>query len=512
MDAEQLLSGLEAKGVRLWVSEGRIAYRGPKGALGADDVKCIREQRAQIVEILERSALVSEPTLTRRLPSRPVPLSASQRYCWNLLDSRQRRGTRSVAEAVRIRGALNVAILDRCFHSLIHKHEILRVRISQRGQQLVQVLSEDSIALDVVSVPMDSAQPRELTAQHLAEAVTHERVDPTEGPMFAARLIRVDVEEHFLVVALDHLISDHVSLQIIYREIWDDYDRELRGAPTPTRGENIGFLDYAVWQASNEPSWARSHADYWERRLGNVGVLRLPFARTAEGPWVGSTSVPVVIEQETTRRLRTLSQRNSTTFATSVLTAYAAAFLRQCRSNDLVVQFLVTGRDRSELENMIGFLASRLYLRITLQQNDSFLDLLRRVSLEYSRAYEHFDAYRLTAQVPRPDFTLNTLFSWLPESPATPAPVSDVPRDTLVVEPLLLAPAPDLYETMEEPALELWAAPEGLAGRLNYDPRRYDRTSIVEFVESITLFIERLASHGELAVPLSLGEVDRMGD
>src|SRR5690606_25589571 len=59
--------------------------------------------------------------------------------------------------------------------------------------------------------------------------------------------------------------------------------------------------------------------------------------------------------------------------------------------------------------------ASMLYIRIKISQDETFLDLLRQVTNEYCKAYEHADCSYIAAQMPRPEFTRNPAFNWVPQ-------------------------------------------------------------------------------------------------
>jgi non-ribosomal peptide synthetase component F len=98
----------------------------------------------------------------------------------------------------------------------------------------------------------------------------------------------------------------------------------------------------------------------------------------------------------------------------SVLATWVAVVSRWCGTRDVVVPFLAMGRPGTEVENTIGCFVAPLYLRIQLRSDDSFLDLLRRVTEEYATACEHDDLGYIGAQFPRPAFTYNSCFNWHP--------------------------------------------------------------------------------------------------
>src|SRR6185312_17406699 len=55
-----------------------------------------------------------------------------------------------------------------------------------------------------------------------------------------------------------------------------------------------------------------------------------------------------------------------------------------------------------------------LFIRVTLRETDGFLDFLSAITAEYCAASDEADFGFSHSQLPRPDFTRNTSFNWLP--------------------------------------------------------------------------------------------------
>ena len=103
-----------------------------------------------------------------------------------------------------------------------------------------------------------------------------------------------------------------------------------------------------------------------------------------------------------------------TTTVMGVFAAYTALALRWCDTSDAAIGYQISGRDDPGVGNTIGYFSSTLFLRIRLLTGDRFVDLLRKVTEEYCRAYEHVDSGYFEAQTPPPDYTRTCVFNWLP--------------------------------------------------------------------------------------------------
>jgi non-ribosomal peptide synthetase component F len=132
---------------------------------------------------------------------------------------------------------------------------------------------------------------------------------------------------------------------------------------------------------------------YWRKQLaGAPVVLELPSDKVR--PAVQSFRGEVRTFQlgvELTRRLRELSQRRGVTLFMTLLAAFKVLLYRYTGEEDLVVGTPIAGRNRAEIEGLIGFFINSLALRTKLNGNPSFTELLQRVREVTLGAYEHQD-------------------------------------------------------------------------------------------------------------------------
>jgi non-ribosomal peptide synthetase component F len=116
-------------------------------------------------------------------------------------------------------------------------------------------------------------------------------------------------------------------------------------------------------------------------------------------------------------KLRDFAQRQRTLLPLVVLAVFAAALSHWFKQRDFIIFFNSHGRyNRPELENMIGFLSSGLFLRMEIIERDSFHDLLQRTHLEFYSACKHQGAGLVPGIVP--ECTTDVVFNWnwLPRS------------------------------------------------------------------------------------------------
>jgi hypothetical protein len=409
-----LLRGLDAKGVRLWSEQGRLRYKAPRGALTSEDIKRLQSARDSILALLgERGEQGSEAPAECVSADTVYPLTYSQKARWVSYQTGERRAMRQVATATWLNGPLHYEHLQSALLKVVDRHEALRTRIiadDEEPVQKVDVSCDSTVRLvDLSDVPRDQLHG---AIQRCCEEAILEPVDFAAGPLFRVHVVRCSEQEHILIVALEHMISDMSSLRIMVRELLECYQAAVEGRPATLPPLAMQFGEYARWQRCVESSWLATHMPYWRKRF--AGAERLRFRGETALPIAGWGTVPLRIDAALKSGLQAWCRQRSTTLVMGVLTAYIAAVLEWCHASESVFQFQSDSRVSPNMTHAIGFFASTLYLRVRRRPSDTFDELLHQVVDEYCSAYEHADFSYLAAQVPPPDYTKNTTFNWIP--------------------------------------------------------------------------------------------------
>lgn len=329
----------------------------------------------------------------------PVPLTATQRYMWNGMMKQGTRlsSKRLAATSVRILGSLDICLLRQSIQALVQRHESLRTRIDLVEDTPVQhVDTESELRLEVIDLTKERANCIDGEAAQLVQAFLHEKIDISAGPLFEGRLLRLSNREHVLVLGIDHIVSDAVSCEILSREIWSLYSQGEQGQPFMLPKLPVQFGDYAVWQQRTSDAWRKKHEAYWREHLADWPNTKMaPDCGLGDmKPSVATLHFP--FGRALTARLLDLARSERSRLSSLVLAAYVAMVSRWLDQKDLVLGFFSHGRHfHPELENIIGFLSTHMYLRFNVTESGSFIDLMNRVSLELHSAYQHYDHGRV---------------------------------------------------------------------------------------------------------------------
>lgn len=493
-ELEGIIQRLHGKGVVLWVEKGTLRYRAPKGLLEAAERDTLNQANAAIARWLEHNTLHTRPT-GRRQTTRRAPLTFTQLAHWSDRRTFGGRPVRQVASVTRLVGELHGDLLERSITIVGRRHDALRTRIIFCDDllPLQDVADEYCPALEVVNLLAIPEDDRAAEVERQIQRAILEADDYAKTPLFTAVLLAIGKSQHSLILAMDHIISDFASLNIVFSDILTTYARLLTGKGGDLPPVLTQFTDYAVRQRSR-PLEAFAQAD---QRLNHIAATRFP-DDDSEHMAHGGTGWGVarfIIDRDLRASLRLWAQRHGTTIVMAVLTAYSIAVLRWCNVCETVVQTLTDGRADPELENTVGYLAFRLYIRVTTLDRSTFLDVLQQIVEEYCRASEEADFGYMSTRVPLPPITRNTTFNWLPAGVYGRRAMSELMDAGVTHESVEFSnPLFRLLASDDEPSVCFAECADAIIGEVHYPKSRFSEQYAIRFASCITTSLTTMLS------------------
>jgi hypothetical protein len=261
--------------------------------------------------------------------------------------------------------------------------------------------------MPVVELTELPAEQREAEARKLAAAEAQTPFHLSAGPLLRAKLLRLDEQEHVVLLTTHHIVSDGWSTGILVREVAALYEAYIEGRESPLEELAVQYADYAVWQRE----WLQGEVlerqlNYWRRQLGGEWpVLQLPTdrPRPAVATYRGATHSHI-LPAELTIPLKALGRREGVTLFMTLLAALQTLLSRYSGQEEVAVGADIANRTRVETEGLIGFFINLLVLRTSVRGHESFRELLLRVRETTLGAYAHQDVpFDKLVEVLQPD-------------------------------------------------------------------------------------------------------------
>ncbi|MGR9012023.1 MAG: amino acid adenylation domain-containing protein [Gammaproteobacteria bacterium] len=509
-----LLQQLSGQGIRLYLEQGELRFKAPKGAMTAEVMAQLKANKGELTTLLQQAAgthaALAEP-LSHFADSSIVPLSFAQQRLWFLFKLEGASPTYNILMASRLLGNLNVDVLRRSFQYLIKRHESLRTTFCENNEGLAQQIVHDALDLkmEVEDFSGFPDKQKQVLLDQAKSQMAAVRFDLEHAPLSQVMLIRYDQNEWVLLMAMHHINSDGWSMGILSRELGIAYQRYMANAEPDLAPITIHYRDYSVWQQRQRQSTSiEQGVERWCRLLENSEYrldLNIGKSRPDLRSYRGSTC-PVLIAAKLSRQLEQLAESKGVSLFVLLLTAYFILLQRYSGRNDLLVGTQAANRNEPDLEPIVGFFINTIPLRARIDANPRLPELLKQVNDFCLNAFDlQFVPFERLVEALKPerDFGTNPLvqvmFLW------QNAPIKDIALKGLTMQREALQSEAAKFDL----TLELGMEQGRIQGVFEYSTDLFDAASMENMVQHYTAVLQGIVQNPESAVgDLRLNDAD----
>ncbi len=327
--------------------------------------------RQRLLELRQRQAQPGHvPAASAGSTTAPLRLTHLQESLWFLAELTGRPEIYNVSRAIRLRGPLDQALLERCLRGIIRRHDSLRMAVIAGDAHPLLTVIDPEIAAPEFALSASPAREADLPEQ--IEAFADTRFDLARAPLFRAHLFTLGPEDFVLAIVAHHIVFDGWSVGVLAQDLAALYaaggDASALG-PLP-----LCFGDF-VTRHRSEARGPQREADlsYWQAQLRGLEALELPsdHPRPARQTYQGDIT-RFEISAADTARLRDVAREHSATLFMTLLTAFKVLLARYSGQSDIAVGVAVAGREALDVEGLIGCFINTLVLRTDVRSDAAF--------------------------------------------------------------------------------------------------------------------------------------------
>jgi amino acid adenylation domain-containing protein len=311
-----------------------------------------------------------------RVPGETLPLSLAQEQMWALETSASPPGLYNITALHRFVGPVDERALREALAYLVDRHEVLRTGFGVESGRPHQRISEPRpVPLEVT----DAASDLEAELQRLIAEQDAVPFDVARPPLVRAGLFLLGSSAR-LALTVDHLICDGNGISILMRELLEAYDAVASGRAPALAPLALQFGDFALWQRSHvTEDVLRRQLDWWARALEGMPLgPTVPFDRMPATLTRRIAARAVTVPPGARGPLEELARDTGSTVFVVVLAAVAALLGRSGGTADVVMSTTLSGRNRTELEDLVGMFSGFGRIRIDLSGDPPFDELVAR--------------------------------------------------------------------------------------------------------------------------------------
>ena len=434
-----------------------------------------------------------EAPIAQRRDAAIVPLSFAQKRQWLVeeLDPAQRL-VHSVRGTWQLDGDLNVQFLQKALDEIGRRHEILRMSVQTiAGEETMQFAPSADLTIGYLDFRHLPEAERDAAVRGRIEQLHSEPFDLRHPPLFRSTLFRVADQCHVYFTLRHTMVWDGWSYDVFLKELCALYAAFEAGSEPRLPHLTIGYGDYAIWYKE----WLRSdelgeQVRWWKNHLGQKPpTIRLPydFTRPARMTHAGANERCLISKQDS-ELLHSVARASGATLYTVLLAAYVVLLNRYTGQSEVLIGTPVRGRTRPELENLIGSLVNTLALRLRVNPEQSFDDLVTQTRDLTIDAFSHQEMPLECLESSQP--TLRALFS-LQDARERPRQAGSL-KVTQLYRPLPIA----------GDDMTLWVMDYGdeLLSVLNYSTELFETSTMRTFLQRYIGVLTQVGKNSRLPI------------
>jgi non-ribosomal peptide synthetase component F len=300
-------------------------------------------------------------------------LSLAQAQMWRLVTTAQPPGLQNITALHRFAGRPDEAALRAALAHLVERHEALRMGIAVAGGEPSQFVA-GTAAVDLTVTKVDG-DLHEKVAEHNAAPF-----DLARPPLFRVGLFHPASAESVLVVTIDHVVCDGTGIAVLVHELMAVYEALLAGRRPKLPVLPVPFADFAVWQRAHVTEEVLAgQLRWWAGALEGAPLgPAVPFDHVPSTPKrriiARSYAVPAPVRSGLDR----VARATGGTVFTVVAAAVGAVLGRVGGTTDVVMSTTTSGRNRAEVEGLVGMFSGISRIRTDLSGDPPFVAVVER--------------------------------------------------------------------------------------------------------------------------------------
>ena len=297
------------------------------------------------------------------------PLSSAQKRIYYSCSLDENSTLYNIAGGVVLDKNLDVNKLNNCFKILIEKNDSLRTHFDIKNEEVVQII-ESNVDFEVSSSSSNTNNLNEICSKFIKP------FDLSKAPLLRAEVIKFKNSKTLLLLDMHHIISDGTSLNVLIKELCNLYNGNQLS------NKKIDYKDFTLWEQEQfNTKEFKDSKEFWVNQFKDeIPLLNMPttYSRPSVQSFEGANYY-ANLPSETIEKINKISKNLNITPYMLMLSCYYILLSKYTSQDDIVVGTATSGRELSELSNIIGMFVNSLALRNKIDSTLTFADFTKGI-------------------------------------------------------------------------------------------------------------------------------------
>jgi acyl carrier protein len=318
------------------------------------------------------------PTITKVKHSLEIPLSLSQEEM--ISHTAVEKNASNADFILKIKGPLNVEILEQTFVKMVERHEILRTVLKgarangENNQYFQEIMPFENWSMNYLH---RSAFENDAGIVKYVENYIRFPFDLSNEYSIRVALVDHANGEFLLVVVFSEMAVDGWSISLLQRDLMEIYNSKLKGIEESVEETPVSYADFSLWQDKYLRGVVLDEQlQYWRGQLKNIRPLdlrtdhpRIPLTEAKAGRVFRN------IEQSIAVEIAPFTLQHNQTKFTILMTAFNILLYKWSGQSDICVGTTIANRRMQELESVVGYFANKIIIRSYVDESLTFIEM-----------------------------------------------------------------------------------------------------------------------------------------
>lgn len=338
----------------------------------------------------EASKLLKD--LEQKLPesedSKVWPLTKSQQAIWTVCHIAKDTLAYNLPGAILVDACIDTEVLKEAICRCYRRHLILnQVYVEMNGQIVAKIIEQCENLYEEVKVQIIDTS----VLGNLLSSYIEKPFDLEKGPLMRVTLFRQDEGDGVLLINFHHMVFDGTSAFLFLKELMGEYSKIVNHEKSPFLPLSTQYLSFVKQEEEYLNSvLAKKAKEYWGKITNSYnGPFQLSFGDYTKVDYVNKgVSYQVELKLEVTKKLKEFSRQNHVNNVNILLSAYSCLLYLYSDRLDQIIGVPFDGRNRVEYENLVGNFVNMLPVRMQINLNDTYEDLIHQTEKQLMETFD----------------------------------------------------------------------------------------------------------------------------
>ncbi len=277
MDANDVFNQALAHGVSFSIENDALTVDKAHKSIPEALSELIVQNESHIVSKLRRintAKNISEIPIESKKNSKQGVMSVGQERLWYLDKLYKNKYIYNHQTGMYIEGELAIDVLTKSIKHVLENNSILRTNLRETSNgDLIQTIDDVSDSnLQIVEIKKDAAENKNVESQidDFCLRTGQQAFSLSEDKLVRFHLVKLTDSFFYFLITMHHSITDGWSFSILSDEIWEAYQKVLKGEPLQEKS-GIQYIDFSYWQkALLNSTIFDKQIRYWKDKLSNI--------------------------------------------------------------------------------------------------------------------------------------------------------------------------------------------------------------------------------------------------